>query len=540
MGIYLELHIAPSRIDASEWAKAWDLSLDLLRRYPLKLVRFQAETFGRTRRLLYTRQIEVDADDPRQRHWRISGDLDSRRMAETFALPRQLNVRATHKGEEGDLLLSIHGEIYGGCDGPSCWDLWGSKTQGYPYHHALMVVGMMLEDRFGPDVVIRGDFDRAQADRAARWAKDFAGLELPLPVLVDPARLVARLDATPQDKAKLIDVASELFIGERRHILKTCLDRWGSQRLRQWMALGLGSFSASMVGALDLMSDWLDVTGDVEGLCRLACLDSDGPGYEPGAFVEALLQSKLTAPAHVGDPLDALSPPPGEADSVEAILARFMLTQSLTPRHMDFRISADALASVLQEHFGEQAGHWRHRIERATDSHVNTAQRLTTFFDRIDERTARSPVATVADMAAASSLADLHPDWQMTCLLSWWRAARLVAQIPAQAAQARYFPSEPNELRERLATLTLDAGMILTEDAWAWIDQEDDPQILLRAFALQLVARTKGVLRDLQWGLLENPALCRELQAALADPEKITSLRRWMKEKGFEEEGDLV
>lgn len=48
--------------------------------------------------------------------------------------------------------------------------VFGDKTQGYPYHFAVLAAAMLIEERFPRDAMVWGDIDDGQAEEAARLA----------------------------------------------------------------------------------------------------------------------------------------------------------------------------------------------------------------------------------------------------------------------------------------------------------------------------------------------------------------------------------
>ena len=72
-------------------------------------------------------------------------------------------------------------------------NVWGEcpmKTQGRPYHLAILVVGIWLEQFFEGRGFLQGDFDQKQVDKAISWMYEHTNRPLVNPVLLDMPPLV--------------------------------------------------------------------------------------------------------------------------------------------------------------------------------------------------------------------------------------------------------------------------------------------------------------------------------------------------------------
>jgi hypothetical protein len=67
----------------------------------------------------------------------------------------------------------------------------------------------------------------------------------------------------------------------------------------------------------------------------------------------------------------------------------------------------------------------------------------------------------------------------------------------------------PLEARRTVAALLAVGGPTLTEDAWDWIDREEDPETCRFLAGLCRLDPPDGDQADLRRALLENRTLCR-------------------------------
>ena len=144
MGIYVRLEVNPSRITAKQWEDFYQESLILVQRFPVPLMRLMKQETPLGTRLVWTGAI-VQRQGMPDEHWVVSGDLETNLRAETFRLYR-LFERQFHrrlKLADKDVLWRI--DEYGSSNGD---EVFGNKTQGYPYHLAILAVAILAESRF--------------------------------------------------------------------------------------------------------------------------------------------------------------------------------------------------------------------------------------------------------------------------------------------------------------------------------------------------------------------------------------------------------
>ena len=149
MGIWIRLTITPEAINADEWQAFYHEVHAVLASEPSGIVALRSEPAGRSgeRRLVLSRDIELPGSKEQGRHLKIDGDLDSRRTGETFFLPYDKPGAETSAAEDRpDLVWWCLEEEH--TPGVRVLD---AKTQGRPYHHAVLALAMLAEARFpGP------------------------------------------------------------------------------------------------------------------------------------------------------------------------------------------------------------------------------------------------------------------------------------------------------------------------------------------------------------------------------------------------------
>jgi len=149
--------------------------------------------------LSYSRDIE--RGEGAEEGWKVEGDARTLRTAETFELSRR-QPHARVGDPEQDILHLLAEQC--------APDAFFAKTQGEPYHVAMLAVAMLFETRFPGAAIATGDLDEASAGKAAEWVDSVLGTKLMPPVLLDSDRIRERLEGLVQSD-ELEDTVDRLW-----------------------------------------------------------------------------------------------------------------------------------------------------------------------------------------------------------------------------------------------------------------------------------------------------------------------------------------
>ncbi|MFP3959871.1 MAG: hypothetical protein ACLFUX_06865 [Spirochaetaceae bacterium] len=318
MGVRILLFVKGDGIGADLWERVYAESLVLLRAFPAPLMRLAVENIGEEKRYSFTSEIVRDRDTHEER-WIVEGDMTTRTAAEPFELYRFHDRQfptddffAPAEPNFADVLwakptVEPH-DIYGnGCM------VWNSKTQGRPYHYAMLAVGMLVESRCPGCAYVTGDIDLSQAEEVRQWATPFLEEPLALPVCVDPDRLYNRLSEIYEKEEHVVSRATGLFLGSDTELHRALTRHAGSATADAWFKQRLADFdSLSQVGASELLTSFLEATGDVARLVEViqeiasppAQVTDEGAGFSLDGLLHELCSRFITIPPEERDVLE--------------------------------------------------------------------------------------------------------------------------------------------------------------------------------------------------------------------------------------------
>jgi|GEM_PF-5154512 len=500
MGVFLQLYCLPEEIDDDAWAEAYDESLKILRSYPsISPVSLKKEDLGFCIRLSYSHELESDTASPDKRHWNVTGDSITGEKAESFLLYRDIRYyrkRGDAKAANSDILTSV-------ChDNESCVTVFNEKTQGRSYHYPLLAVAIMLESRFSPYVMTLGDINKDQAKAVIGVAQKLTEFPLCFPVCTDANRLIKRLSNYYND-SELIEKSRSLFRGNTIEFWKSvtaCADR---DKVAKVVKKDLKSYAPSQIGAIRAMTSYLNATEDVAGLCRMACTDTDGPCYDPLEFSRALIDTWLTIEPEHYTCINALREPDEVAPSIDYLLVSMLLNVHSRDRQITFHINSDRLVEILHEYFPSLASQITIIVEKEIEKVEKSLKEAQEKLKKLEKRAVR----------INREMSEQSPDDEQN-LVSFLieMLTPLWSQCMSDCSGAKQHSRDV--LWRNLVKRAFESGVLLTEDAWKWIDREEGKEVLL--FLLWLLsepAAEPGVIK-LRNMVFENRSIIERLKEA--------------------------
>lgn len=512
MGVYVQSQIVPERIESEPWHALYLRTLAFLSDCPLPLMGLRRVPGNRVDRRVYSRVLEHDAGDPGRRHWHTVGDFESMEQGESFVLYADIGYyrgdARSHREEPPEDILQYHL----GDDGSS-FNVFNAKTQGHAYHTPMLAAAMLIEDAFPLYAFTSGDIDRAQAEQAQAMIEQTLGLQVALPLCVDGERLLERISRYLKGK-DAIECFDRLFRGDEDTLFRIAPAR----ELEAWLADALRTYqSPRALGVTGLAMHWLNADRDLATLCRVACLSETGPRFDPTAFAETLAGTWIMVPPEVRSALAPFDRPAGVPDSVHTQLGMALLDMSgFKGRRIRRHIPRDAVVAVLTELFPAQAGPIRDAIDAQAGS-------ITRGLDSV-----RAPVAALDQFSREESeTGDGHSFLSFQSVASMterqralfnyfaYTANRLLGMLPEQLPEsATWTHAECIGMLER----GCDAhGITLTEDAWAWIDAEQDRDLLAMLISFAAMNQSEQRFWNMRLALFERRAFAQAVLAASRD-----------------------
>ena len=515
IGTYISLSILPNSISESEWVNVYEESLKLVKAYPFAHVE-EREYWG-FRVPVYAQAHEKLKPE---RHWAIMGDLRSKQYAETFKLYRDLNK---YKARQGDLVASDILFV----EEQQVW-VFDSKTQGYQYHLYLLAIAMLIESRFPKNAMVSGNIDFEQCIKAKEWANQHLSLPIDLPVRVQMDQLLSRFRDLQNDLEK-IHIIEKLLIADSEDMFKMIYAHFSKDSFHLWFSNKLQKFSSpSQVGAIKLLIYYLNTTGDLNSLLYIACKDEKGPKFPPFEFIKAVPQTWIFLPREKFSFLKHFDKVAGHPAIVERQFGTIILDMKFTGREIKSFIPLQEVVKKLVHYFPVL----ENQIESTLKYEMTRIEEeLLAFHNQIQPSIELSNCSTEDKKYLADEDAFLYFDDDTVFLtngqdLMIKGIAYSIKNFLKQEGEGdlkQFFYGSIRNLKRIITGLLLEKyNTILTEKAWQWINESEDPRLIRVLLAKLIIDDAMGVKHyknesDIRRAMLENKILSQKIANSMED-----------------------
>lgn len=483
MGIYINLNVFPNRINAQEWQAAYEESVLFLQSSWVEGMGIQTESIYSCKRKFFSRKIEHEIANPAKRFWNVRGDFKTKEKAESFILHYDLSYYLVNKATDtGSVITSVE-------EGRGI-SIFADKTQGYSYHIPILAVAMLIEDHFPQAAMVDGDIDIEQAVAAQALLKQVLQQEVKLPIAVAPDRLYSQLlQEFPTQEA--IEYFDHIFRGDSNLFYQTLLELTPQEAVRTWLMMQLKQYdSPTQLGALGIMIQWLNATQDLAVLCEMACLNAAGPQYDPVELSRSLASSWISIDLKLR--LSKENP-----DSVDKqFLAAFMDMGGLKGRsnriYMEESLVLSIFARLFPEDFPKMEKVFKKRYE------LERKKLLTMNNDLLNSGN---------DNVAHTTL--MNPPLSSEQKIVYAAAYLMIGARRKFAEELAKLRSQSIEtLKINIVKMASSQYLIFTEDAWRWIDVEENCELLELVSIWTAIKSDELRLNQLRRALLESKKLC--------------------------------
>lgn len=527
MGVYIDLEIIPERISPEEWHETYLETLELLRGCPGEMMGMRRETVNSAHRTVYSRKLERHPDEPDKRHWHVVGDFETMETGESFRFYYDIG-HYHYRSASDDAELSDEDDIIR-CiieEKKNVRTVLQAKTQGRPYHIPLLAVAMTVEDRFPKYAVAGGDIDIYQARKAQELVKTVLKKDISLPIRADGRRLFQRISVCCKG-TDASEIFGEIFRGHRDDQFEIIFAMNDWDTFIQWFSDQMKNYSSpKQFGVIDLLMSWLNTVKDLKTLCELACTDEKGPGFDPGEFASALASTWVTIDKSERDIMDIFLKPEGETDTVASQFGMVILDMGgLKGRNISCYIEQEQALKILDELFPSCSGQIREVFNKKTDE---IRKMLSESRESVRGLEKRASIEPEPGDGKSFLLLESAKEASETQDLMLRMAAFSLEKIRSGMMEEfpEIFEESSEHIKDKIVRISDHQGIVLSEDAWKWIDRENDRDLLCFILGLLSIDENEQSFWNMRKGLLENRDLCRDVLNMTYDKKMLEDIAR--------------
>ncbi|KUP09891.1 hypothetical protein Q73_01295 [Bacillus coahuilensis m2-6] len=527
MGTYINLSIIPNSISILDWDQVYDESLKLVNAFPFADV-VEREFFG------YELPIYVKAFEKigQERHWVIRGDLQSKRFAENFTLYRDISHYQSAKLESNqkDILFE---------EDRLQTDVFNSKTQGYEYHLFILAIAMLIESRLPNKSLVSGNIDYNQCVKAKQWADQYLSSPIEIPVRVDVDKLLSRTTHL-NNEMEQVQFINKWMIADQEEkfkIIYTCLSR---TTFLDWLGNELKAYSSpNQLGALKLLIYFINTTADLNNLLDIICKPKYGPQFSDSEVIRAIARTWVCLPREKFSFLDLFAKVSGHPEIVEWQFGSVMLDMMFAGREIKTYIPLTDAVKILGEYLPDSAS----AIESLLKQEISKIEeQLLAFNNQIRPALEISEASTEDKMYLADEDAFLYfdgdtiilTDEQELTLKAIAYSIKTFLNREGEGALKEFISVPLEKLKLILAAFVNEKyNMILTEQAWQWIDRTDDP-LLVQVLLVKVIIDDANDLKyvrshsDIRKAMFENKLLTQRIVQYINDEAIMTEIRKYV------------
>lgn len=338
MGLNINMHVNTHNISLAKWEKTYEESLLLLQKFPAPLMRLTQEQIYGQKRYVYTANI-INGRNTKNEHWEICGDLLSYKHAESFQLYRHLKQRPFGSNDDYKKnILWAEGEelAYRAGNGR---DMFGNKTQGYPYHLALLAVTILFENRFPNEVHSTGDIDQTQVEQIVIWMNTILTTPVIKPICMDGERLYKQLKEVYTDRELVIRRFRGISQNSDEEQLEMLLSFDNNCNvLSQIFIDDLQEYSSlSLLGSVKCISLFLEATQDIRQLIKMVMeIGKNKSEFNLEELLRVLGKKFITISRDELKPLSIFTRPSDSMMNIDDLMIQTFLTMSGMPLSINF------------------------------------------------------------------------------------------------------------------------------------------------------------------------------------------------------------
>ncbi len=531
MGLFVHLIINFNGIESKEWEAAYLESVELLDKFPAPLMRLKVEEIDDHKRYVSTANIRDNVDIENER-WEIAGDLTSYKRAESFVLYRNLRKYTDNKNSffQEDVLWADNNNIsyVNGCG----IDIFGNKTQGYPYHLVVLSVGILFENRFPENIYVLGDIECGQVENVIKWMNNILDKPVSSPICMDAKRLWNRIDTLYSDKRLAIERFRTLFAGSDEEELRVLLNSCDNSIVFKYYFNEINQYSSlSQLGAERIIMQCLTATQDLKQLIKFIYLSSVKKGEKKIFRLENLLKVLctmfITIDFEEREPLSLFDKTSGRLVDIEETIFRTLILMGNVPTNVNFYICSNELLELFCFFESRKREVFKDIIEK---SEAECRKNLKDIADKIEEMEKQ-----IEDSKAEISIQDnVKKEVSQQAVSKKDDADYLLHEIKSQikiypdpektaktiSEQLRNIIKQNKEKfdsmdRQRLLNLIIDTsfdcGFALRESAWAELDKEENLEILKSLLILSFIKNNEKSFWHWRIYILEHKELWKYL-----------------------------
>ncbi|MGL1890196.1 MAG: hypothetical protein OCD02_01150 [Spirochaetaceae bacterium] len=493
MGIFVNLYVNfDSGVTQEEWSRVYEESKLVLKNFPVDLIRLTLDNVAGHERYVLSKQIceNIGTDDE---NWQISGDLKSLKQAETFELYKfEVNKHCFTNNSKDVLFANEDDLVYVDCNGTQ---ILGGKTQGYPYHLAILSVAILIENRLGDKAFVLGDITTSECRAVVNWMNGFLKKTVQMPLTMDGQKLWDRIYPLYDNIDSVINrfkvLSREDNITQSEIIYKNTNNNDFEENLKTQI---VNYKSITQIGASRIIEEALVVLKDVRRVIEIFVL-SKSEVFKLDELLELLCSKFITIPIEKRSSLLNFSVNSNKLNTVEDQLSSIISMFNRKPSDINYFIEQVELIEAFSSFDPGEKDTYRDIVNKWHKKNEEILNNLNGTI--IDEHQDHMDIIS-------SDLPDDDQNYKNTEIFA--TSMEQMSEEHSEYLKETFDPLSSNDKILKIIDLC-HRSIALSEEAWVNIDHETDFKVLKALFVLVSIDNNELVFSRWRRHFLETKEL---------------------------------
>ena len=365
MDVFLGLRILSSQITNDEWLSFYNEARQFVTKCRPQLgsvriskVRSLISTY---KRLTSSEKVEIQQENALPL-LRFDGTLDDLRFGDPFCISPSLSSfrkLSSRENEDFHFLLTN-----------SCPSIFYGKTQGYPYHYAVLALGILAENHFPGRALVHGDFSPDQVQRACAMLHEIFARHFSEPFLGNPHALVAYFSNHYDEQTACEKTFASFRCDDanKTRILASVIDR---NVLEHWQAKKIARLDHKSREMIEAALSWLNATADPASLIRILSCDKKGPMLSKKDCASVLASTGIALPTSyakkMADIREILDAPEEGCELFELFLRYAIQLFNIACLRAQYCLGKRAVCTASSEVFPDKTGIFKETLLKETE-----------------------------------------------------------------------------------------------------------------------------------------------------------------------------
>ena len=290
--------------------------------------------------------------------------------------------------------------------------------------------------------------------------------------------------------------------------------------------------SPGQMGASHLISYWLKETEDIETLCKITCMDKEGPKFDALELVNSVC-SGFTDKEQTKEILKFFKKPEGATDTVYSQMGSIFVDICFNAKNAEWYIEKEKILEAFSSLFPDLKEEIRQivdsKIKPATEEDIKRQKEKVNFLENMFIKNDKEP--DIDNGEGFNHVKDYDSQSEMMKLALNVFAFQIKTFKEDLISEYEEYLKEITikDMRQKIITeIDRLRHIIITEDGWQWIDREESRDMLWVLLILCQIKERELKFCNIRKAIFENRELCLIISDLMNNKKIMAKTGKWV------------